>query len=578
MAITAPPRAPERAPQPAPRRRRWWLWLLAIAVGFVVVVVVSFMAVFGGVGGFPCLFTGGGGVGSGGVEPSSTAVSEIPPEYLRVYRQMGDRYDVDWTILAAIGAQESNHGANAVTSSAGCIGVMQLCGAFTTAPIAQDGNADGDIQLDGTVDIADSIASAANGLRKLKNAPPAGSSYAQYRPSVCAYYGACADSSANYADEVMARAVQYGFSGAGAPAPTNPDTGPADPGPQRTLLNLGDSLAVGAGGPLPDALSGWTVDTDAQTNRPTAAGVARLEARGEDDLPSVLAISLGTNDSPSATAAFRRNVERVLEIAGTNRCVLWAEIRRPPENGVSYSGLNGVLRDVATSHPNLHIVNATGELASDRVHLTPAGYRTRADAIAEAARSCIAALDPSAAAAGATSGNCGGATGGAGGLEGIGSADALALSTNPNITWAHSLPQTTDLRTGRVSPRLVSLLSLIAERHKITVTALASDHSPGSNHEAGRAVDIAIVDNDNCFPPDKAGACWELAQSIDRIKGILLVTEEIYFYDPGPSPHSFAKADHDDHIHAGYDGPLGPKHYDPDVTPASPEAITGSGG
>jgi len=547
------------------------------------VVIVAFMAVFGGIGGIPCLFGGagaGGGTGSGGVEPSSAAVSEIPPEYLRLYRQAGGRYDVDWTILASIGAQESNHGRNAVSSSAGCIGVMQLCGAFTTAPIAQDGNADGDIQLNGTDDIADSIASAANGFKKLKNAPPAGSSYAAYRQPVCDYYGACADSNANYADEVMARAVQYGFKGAGSPAATNSDAGPADPGPQRTLLNLGDSLAVGAGGPLPDALSGWTVETDAQTSRPTAAGVARLEARG-DDLPSVLAISLGTNDSPDAKRTFRRHVERVLEVAGTNRCVLWAEIQRPPENGVSYSGLNEVLRDVAGSNPNLKIIDATGERAGDRVHLTPAGYRTRADAIADAARSCIADLDPAAAAAGAGSGNCGGGeTGGAGGLEGIGSSDALALATNPNITWANGLLPTNDLRSGRISPRLVSLLSVIAERHKITVTALASDHKPGTNHEAGRAVDIAIVDGEVCNSSahGRSGKCWALAVDLGRIKGLLAPTELIFGIDPDGAGPAFARSDHTNHIHAGFDGPLGPKHYNPDVSPNSPEAITGSGG
>ncbi|MCA1678221.1 MAG: hypothetical protein LC777_04350, partial [Actinobacteria bacterium] len=37
---------------------------------------------------------------------------------------------------------------------------------------------------------------------------------------------------------------------------------------------------------------------------------------------------------------------------------------------------------------------------------------------------------------------------------------------------------------GRISPRLVSLLSLIARKHTISIYALASDHNPGTNHEA----------------------------------------------------------------------------------------------
>ena len=582
MAVDAPPR-PQSVPQPASpqRRRRSLLWLLPAGVAAVVVLaVVAFMGMLGGVGGLPC-FGGAGAGGGSGPEPSPAALREIPPAYLQLYRQMGSRYDVDWTILASIGMQESGHGANAVRSSAGCIGVMQLCGAFTHPPIAQDGNGDGDIQLAGTDDVADNIASAANGFKKLKHAPGIGASYAEYRQPVCDYYGQCADASANYADEVMARAVQYGFTGAGAPAPTNPDAGPSTPGPQRTLRSVGDSLAEGTEVPLRDALPGWTVDTDARTSRQTADGVARIEAIPTDALPSVLAVSLGTDDDPSAKTAFRRNVERVVDVAGPGRCVLWTEIRRSPLRGVSYDGLNGVLRDVAGAHPNFHVVDAVGERAGD-VHLTPAGYRTRANAIADAARSCVADIDPTVAGAGAT-GSCSG-IGGAGGLEGVGSPDAAALARNRNVTFAHSIEQLHDLQFGRVSPRLVSLLALIAETHKITITALASDHAPGTNHEAGRAADIAIVDDDNCFPPDRAGACWALAQTLARIHGCMHSSEEIYFFDPQPGfqdenhdggDDSFAKADHDDHIHVGFDGPLGPKHYSPDTAPCSETAITG---
>jgi hypothetical protein len=266
-------------------------------------------------------------------------------------------------------------------------------------------------------------------------------------------------------------------------------------------------------------------------------------------------------------------VQRVLEIAGPNRCVLWIKIRRPPLNGTSYTGLNRVLRTLARANNNLRVVDAAGELARDSVHLTSGGYRTRAQSIGEAARGCIADLHPAhAAAAGAAA--C--ADAGGGGLRGIASADAGELATNPNITFANSLAQLNDLRFGRISPRMVALLSTIAERRKITVTALASDHAPGTNHEAGRAADIAIVDNDNCLPPDRAGACWQLAQELDRIEGCLHSTELIYYFDPGPSLDSFAKSDHDDHIHVGWDGPPGPKTYDPDTAPCSQEALTGS--
>ena len=277
---------------------------------------------------------------------------------------------------------------------------MQLCGAFTQRPIAQDGNGDWDIQLGGTDDPADSIASAANGILKLKVeafGDPHPRTYAQYRQVACRYYGQCADANANYADEVMARATQYGFTGAGSPPPSDPATAGArsTPAVDRSILSLGDSLAEGTAGPLESKLSSWAVDTDALTSRRTAAGVARLEARR--DLPSVLAVSLGTNDSPSSTRAFRRHVTRVLQLAGPDRCVLWLSITRPPLDGVSYSRLNRVLTDVAATNTTLHVVvdhPSAEHLAGDGVHRTPAGYRARAQLIADAAEACVADLSP----------------------------------------------------------------------------------------------------------------------------------------------------------------------------------------
>jgi len=163
-----------------------------------------------------------------------------------------------------------------------------------------------------------------------------------------------------------------------------------------------------------------------------------------------------------------------------------------------------------------------------------------------------------------------------GNLAGVGNPDAAALDSNPSITWAHPVTQLGDLRSRRVSPRLIALLALVAQRHQITITALASDHYPGTNHEAGRAADIAIVDGDNCYPPHRSGGCWTLAQELDQLDGCLHPTELIYYFDPGPGPDSFARPDHDDHIHVGFDGPLGARTYAPGIAPCSSAALSGS--
>jgi membrane-bound lytic murein transglycosylase B len=42
--------------------------------------------------------------------PSRAAVADIPADYLRLYRQAGTRYRIPWSVLAAIGKVESDHG------------------------------------------------------------------------------------------------------------------------------------------------------------------------------------------------------------------------------------------------------------------------------------------------------------------------------------------------------------------------------------------------------------------------------------------------------------------------------------
>lgn len=43
-------------------------------------------------------------------KPSDEAVADIPPDYLKLYEKAGEDYGIDWTIIAAIGKHESDHG------------------------------------------------------------------------------------------------------------------------------------------------------------------------------------------------------------------------------------------------------------------------------------------------------------------------------------------------------------------------------------------------------------------------------------------------------------------------------------
>jgi lysophospholipase L1-like esterase len=164
-------------------------------------------------------------------------------------------------------------------------------------------------------------------------------------------------------------------------------------GGSGSLLVVGDSLAVGSAPYLEDALPAWRIQQLARTSKPTSDGVAEITSRG-GSLPGVIAVSLGTNDDPSATGTFQSQVNTVIDAAGPSRCVIWANIVRPPYGGVSYAGYNRVLARAATS-PNFFVidwagmVNANrGLIGGDGVHATPSGYAARGRAIAQAARTC----------------------------------------------------------------------------------------------------------------------------------------------------------------------------------------------
>lgn len=134
-------------------------------------------------------------------EPSEAALSDIPGNYLKVYRQTGQEAGVDWTILAAVGKQESDHGrasTNCATSSTGARGPMQFQPS-TWASEGVDGNGDGKRD---PCNFEDAIPATAGYLKDL-GAPD------DYRGALCSYYGMCADEHADYANEVLAQAEEY---------------------------------------------------------------------------------------------------------------------------------------------------------------------------------------------------------------------------------------------------------------------------------------------------------------------------------------------------------------------------------
>ncbi|HWC26252.1 MAG TPA: hypothetical protein VG474_06670, partial [Solirubrobacteraceae bacterium] len=117
-----------------------------------------------------------------------------------------------------------------------------------------------------------------------------------------------------------------------------------------------------------------------------------------------------------------------------------------------------------------------------------------------------------------------------------------------------------DLAAGRVDPRLCAVLLHAAERAPIAVTVLQTGHSYRtvhgtiSNHSFGRGADIGAVGG----TPVRAGnaAARELALALGALPADVRPTEigTPWAID---DPAYFTDGDHRDHLHVGFDEPLG---------------------
>jgi hypothetical protein len=212
------------------RRILWWLLAGTGSTGLAVLAIFGIAVAVLGASFTGCQSGSEPALASTGPTPSAYALQSIPPERLRLYEQAGSKFDIDWSFLASIGAQECNNGECAGTNSSGCAGPMQI--AYVRGSACSPGDGPTLWERYGVSahpghapninDPADAIYTAARILREDMGAPPTGGTYNEYRQAACHYYGACSDSTVIYADEVMARAVQYGFTGTGAPTPTSP--------------------------------------------------------------------------------------------------------------------------------------------------------------------------------------------------------------------------------------------------------------------------------------------------------------------------------------------------------------------
>lgn len=196
-------------------RRFWPLAAAGTAALVAGLATAAVMAVFGA--SVSCLGDVGQAAPAGGALAGS--VGGIPAARLHIYEAAGTRFDISWPFLASIGVQECGTDGHCRVAPSGCAGVMEIayvrgsaCSPDPSAPTLWERfGVDADGNGKSIFDPADSIFTAARILRSALGAPPAGGHYHGYYEAACRYYGACADGLVDYADEVMARAVSFGF-------------------------------------------------------------------------------------------------------------------------------------------------------------------------------------------------------------------------------------------------------------------------------------------------------------------------------------------------------------------------------
>jgi hypothetical protein len=218
----------------------------AIATAAAALLVVMFMliAALAGVGG--ASLGGdvrGAGAGADGGRVSAIARRDIPPVYLRLYTDAGQRYGLDWAILAGIGKVECDHGRDpdpscdreGAVNSAGAGGPMQFI-ASTWGGYGVDGDGDG---VADRWDPADAIFAAANYLHA-SGAP------GDYRQAIYAY---------NKAGWYVAAVRRWAATYRGPASPRSPLAQPVEE------AGDGDGSGAGASNPLAQSLQAGTSTT-----------------------------------------------------------------------------------------------------------------------------------------------------------------------------------------------------------------------------------------------------------------------------------------------------------------------------
>ena len=120
-----------------------------------------------------------------------------------------------------------------------------------------------------------------------------------------------------------------------------------------TVWLIGDSILDGGRDGVEAGLSEWNVTLDAEVGRPSSSGVALATDAAEQDA-DVVVMELGTNDS--STEAFGDYMVETLDVLRTTPFVIW-QTATGPADGTSIPAVNGTIREVVPTYPNVVIAD-----------------------------------------------------------------------------------------------------------------------------------------------------------------------------------------------------------------------------
>ena len=131
--------------------------------------------------------------------------------------------------------------------------------------------------------------------------------------------------------------------------------------------------------------------------------------------------------------------------------------------------------------------------------------------------------------------------------------EGLALLENKNIVFDDV--GVSDIKAGKIDPRVIGVLTKLSQEHKITVSCMCSDHAKFtaggsvSNHSFGRGLDIAAIDGEIVSPSSPLAR--EIASELSSFDPSIR-PDEIGSPFAINGPGYFTDAAHMNHVHVGF--------------------------